>query len=299
MTTASTRFAAGPAKMTATRFQVGARQYASGASASWISVEAALGRSASERRDRRVAKGGSDALQRRPGSRRSRSRRGAAADRRRAGRAAAPPRSRARSGRRGRPAQAGASRGSSRSRRAGSHRRRTRSRSASSSRSPAGSRDRTCAGSCRRRGRRRSGPPRGSGSETRGRGARRRCSRDQHSLAREPARVGVGLDELGQIARGRSVRGLERGLDDLRDPEERQPPLEEGRNRNLVGRIEDGWIRAAGLPALRASASSGNVSRSGAANSSVRPEARSSWGTSVAARSGYVSANEIGTVMSG
>ena len=38
MTTARTRFAAGPAKMTATRFHVGARQYASGASESWISV---------------------------------------------------------------------------------------------------------------------------------------------------------------------------------------------------------------------------------------------------------------------
>ena len=38
ITTARTRFAAGPAKMTATRFQVGARQYASAASESWISV---------------------------------------------------------------------------------------------------------------------------------------------------------------------------------------------------------------------------------------------------------------------
>src|SRR5436190_15549995 len=52
-------------------------------------------------------------------------------------------------------------------------------------------------------------------------------------------------------------------------------------------------------PDLRARPSSGNVSRSGAWNSSVRPGVKSSGETGVVLRWGYVSANEIGTRMSG
>ena len=62
--TASRRFAAGPAKMTATRFHVFARQYASGASAVADLGQAAFGRALRERRDRRLGQRGAHALER-------------------------------------------------------------------------------------------------------------------------------------------------------------------------------------------------------------------------------------------
>ncbi len=52
-------------------------------------------------------------------------------------------------------------------------------------------------------------------------------------------------------------------------------------------------------PAARASARHGNASRSGARNSRMSPAARSRGPMAVSARSGYVSAYEIGTRMSG
>ena len=52
-------------------------------------------------------------------------------------------------------------------------------------------------------------------------------------------------------------------------------------------------------PASRASASSGNASRSGSWNSSVSPPAKSSCGKRRRSRPGYVRAKEIGTRMSG
>ena len=254
----------------------------------------ALGRPQRQRRQRRLGQGRPDTFERRARRRRSRSPRDAAAGRRPAGRAAAPPRPRGRSGRRGRPPPAGACPGSSRSRRAGSRRRRTRSRSASSSRSPAGSRGRTCAGSSRRRGRRRSGPPRGSGSGTRARGARRRCSCDRASTAlRSSAEPRAHSPQSAprrarlEVARGRSVRGRERVLDDLRDPEERQPAVEERGDRDLVGRVEDARVGPAGLArrgarARAAGTSPGRAPRTRASG----PRRGRAAGTSVAARSG-------------
>ena len=233
--------------MTATRFQVLARQYASGASASSISprprsaVLSATGDSrASSICERQVRDGV------------PRAHVVALLEAARAapppdGAATGPPRPLGRSGCRGRPRPGGASPESSRSRRAGSRRRRTRSRSASSSRAPAGSRGRTCAGSSRRRARRRSDRPRGSGSGSRARGSRRGCSCDRHAPLGEAACGRVGLHELGEIARGAAVRGGERLLDDLRDPEERQPPFEEGRDGDLVRGVEDARVGAAEL----------------------------------------------------
>ena len=144
-TIAKRRFVPGPAKITSTRFQVAARQYASRAERV---VE--LGQAALRARGAPASESGL-------AQRRSSSPSAVRAPRRSlrgdvplhastACTSAAPRAAPARSARPGRTAPAGASRGSSRSRRAGSRRSRTRCRCASSSRSRAGSRCRTCRG---------------------------------------------------------------------------------------------------------------------------------------------------------
>ena len=88
--------------------------------------------------------------------------------------------------------------------------------------------------------------------------------------------------------------------DDLGDLEEAELAREERGDGCLVGRVVGTRRRSASLAGRRVQGqAAGKSSRSGAANSSVRPAARSSCSTGVADRSGYVNANEIGTRMSG
>ena len=47
--------------------------------------------------------------------------------------------------------------------------------------------------------------------------------------------MGVGLDKLGEIARGSALDSCQRILDELRDIEKPDPPLGEGGDRDLVG----------------------------------------------------------------
>src|ERR687884_643695 len=63
--------------------------------------------------------------------------------------------------------------------------------------------------------------------------------------AGDAARGGVRLLQLVEVARGRAVGGGERLLDDLGDPEERQPPVEEGGHGDLVRRVVRARIGAA------------------------------------------------------
>ena len=109
------------------------------------------------------------------------------------------------------------------------------------------------------------------------------------------------VDELGEVARAGSqstwpsVRSTTSG-----DPEEGQLAVEEGGDRDLVRGVEHARAPCRPpRPAARASARHGNASSSGARNSRMSPAARSSGAIGVAARSGYVSAYEIGTRMSG
>ena len=108
------------------------------------------------------------------------------------------------------------------------------------------------------------------------------------ALAASAARLGVGLDELVEVARGRAVDGSASvSSTDVGDPEERQPSVEEGRDGDLVGGVERARVRAAALAGARARARAAGTSRGRArSNSSVSPAARSSGGTGVAARSG-------------
>ena len=122
----------------------------------------------------------------------------------------------------------------------------------------------------------------------------------RHSPAREPTRLGVCFDELGQVVCGRAVGGLERGLDHLGDPEKREPAVEEGGDRDLVGRVEDGRVRparlagAAGEREQRERLQVGRGELQGQAGGEVEPAARPSRRVRDS-----VSAKEIGTVMSG
>ena len=97
----------------------------------------------------------------------------------------------------------------------------------------------------------------------------------------------VRLDQLVEVAGRRAVDGVERLLDDLGDPEERQPAVEERGDGDLVRGVvgaRDTFRRARRLAArARAAGTSRGRAR---ANSSVSPPARSSGGTGVAARSG-------------
>ena len=95
------------------------------------------------------------------------------------------------------------------------------------------------------------------------------CRYLQYGCSRPPA-FGIGLDELLEVAGGSPVRAFERALDDLGDAEERKAAVEERLHGDLVRRVEGARVGAS-------------------SNASVRP-ARSSRGTAVAARSGYVSA---------
>ena len=65
------------------------------------------------------------------------------------------------------------------------------------------------------------------------------------SASRRAARV--GLDQVGEITRGRAVDVGERLLDRLGDPEERQPPLEERGDGDLVRGVERARVGAAPL----------------------------------------------------
>ncbi len=60
----------------------------------------------------------------------------------------------------------------------------------------------------------------------------------------------VGLHKLGETSRGTTVGRGERLFDDLRDPEERQAPVEEGRDGDLVRGVEDARVGAAELTGL-------------------------------------------------
>ena len=67
---------------------------------------------------------------------------------------------------------------------------------------------------------------------------------------REAPRLGVGLDELVEVARRRAVDRGERLLDDVRDAEERQPPGEERGDGDLVGGVVGARVGAAALAGL-------------------------------------------------
>ena len=113
-------------------------------------------------------------------------------------------------------------------------------------------------------------------------------------------RLRVGLDELVEVARRRAVDALERVLDDPRDLEEADAPVEERGDRDLVRGVERAGVRAAALARLaREPREAGSARGPAARTRASAPAARSSCGTDVARRSGYVSAKEIGTRMSG
>ena len=274
-------FAAGPATITATRFHVRARQYASGPSASSEVVEALLGgrgRGCGERTRpaataqhvaaspaRGVEVAGSPA-------------RGAAARAAPTSAGASCERA-ARSARRRRPAPGGACRGSSRSRRAGSRRCRTRSRCGSSSRSPAGTRRRTAAAAC----------PSASDAEE----VAQLVHEDQepeaddrdedgHAGCQPPARRAAAPRRRPRRARpgrARARRRPRRASPSTTSamPRKRQPARQERRDGDLVRRVEGARVRCRRARPPRAPArAAGSVARSGASNSSVRPPARSS-----------------------
>src|SRR3954452_13843932 len=60
-------------------------------------------------------------------------------------------------------------------------------------------------------------------------------------------RLGVYGDELVEVARGGGVRRIQRSLDDLRDREERQAPVQEGGHGDLVGGVQDARGSASSL----------------------------------------------------
>ena len=99
--------------------------------------------------------------------------------------------------------------------------------------------------------------------------ARRRASR-------------VGLDELLEIACRRSRRRRRASLDDVGDAEERQPPVEEGGDRDLVGRVERARGGAAALAGLARQREQRERLQVGRLEVERRPAARSSGGTGVA-----------------
>ncbi len=115
----------------------------------------------------------------------------------------------------------------------------------------------------------------------------------------EPPCLLVGLDELAEIARGRAVDLVQRIVHEPRDLGEADAAVEKRSYRDLVRSVERARVRPAALARLARERSSGKRSRSGGSNSSRRPAEKSSPGTDVVLRSGCVSANEIGTRMSG
>ena len=188
----------------------------------------------------------------------------------------------------------------SRTLRAGSRRCRTRCRSASSSRSPAGSRRRTSAGAVRPRARRRSARPRGRGSGTRDRGSRWRCSCGRQASPRPSRRASASAStSSGRSRAGTPVDAAESALHELRDLEEADPPVEEGGDRDLVRRVERARVRAAPLACLARERQQREALRIGRLELERERGAEVERGHRVARRSGYVSANEIGTRMSG
>ena len=119
-------------------------------------------------------------------------------------------------------------------------------------------------------------------------------------LLGEAAGFRVGRDEVVEVARRRAVDRGERLLDRTGDAEERQAALEECGDGDLVRGVVGARDRCRLARPRRARGRASGTSRvSGAWNSSVSPPARSSGATGVSARSGYVSAYEIGTRMSG
>ena len=148
--------------------------------------------------------------------------------------------------RRGRPARGGSCPGSSRSPRAAASRCRTRLRFARSSRAAARSRDRTSAASSPLRGRRRSAPPRGSSRA----GSGRRSLRSGPHCLLHVARTPVGLVQLVEVARRRTLGAREDAFDVRGDVEKPDAARQERCDRDLVRRVERAGIRAAALAGL-------------------------------------------------
>ena len=90
-----------------------------------------------------------------------------------------------------------------------------------------------------------------------------RCSCDLHCSFGEPP-CGLVGGRRAHRDRARARRPPRRGVrDDVGDAEERQPSVEERGDRDLVRGVEHAGSVPPCSPALRACASSGNVSRSG------------------------------------
>ena len=104
--------------------------------------------------------------------------------------------------------------------------------------------------------------------------------------AGDPAGLRVDRQKAVQIGDRGSRDARERPLDDLGDGEEGQGAVEEARDRDLVGGVQDARRGPPASPALRASPRAGNASSSGGENSRISPAVKSRAGRSVAARSG-------------
>ena len=96
----------------------------------------------------------------------------------------------------------------------------------------------------------------------------------------------VGLDQLLEIARRRTVERAERVLDERRDLEEADPTGEERRHGDLVRRVEGARIRAAALARLACEPEERESLEVGRLELELEPCGEVERGTGVARRSG-------------
>ena len=113
-----------------------------------------------------------------------------------------------------------------------------------------------------------------------------RCSYRSQSSLSGPTGSGVGGDELVEVSRRSAVDTGERILDETRDLEESDPPLEECGDGDLVRGVEGARVGAASLAGLAREAEEREATRVGRLELERQPGAESSPGTGVAARSG-------------
>ena len=120
------------------------------------------------------------------------------------------------------------------------------------------------------------------------------------STARRARRASASASTSSSRSRaGAPSTAIERALDDLGDPEERQPAVEERGDGDLVGGVVGARVGAAALARLAREREHRERLLVRLLELEREPAARSSGAIGVAARSGYVSAYEIGTRMSG
>ena len=108
----------------------------------------------------------------------------------------------------------------------------------------------------------------------------------------------VGGDHIAHRVERPPVGGLEGGRDDLGDPEEAETAIEEGRNRDLIGRVENCRRGSTLTPRLESQVQGGERHRIWSFEREAHPcqvEGTARDG----ARSGEVNAYWIGILMSG